>query len=242
MTPKADVSRSPNFLRPILKNIPDELKESERFVLWRGEHRDGRITKRPFQLNGQPASHSDPRTWSTFNQVEAAYMAAPGRWNGIGIVLTAEDELVGIDLDHVRDATGGELVEWAHEWIEVCASYAELSPSGTGVRIFIRGHLPDGGANKKGGLAPNGHGAIEVYNKLRYLTLTGHRIDQAPPTIEPRQDALEGLLAKYNLLSRIPENCTSAEPIRTNAQRRSSPAKCVRFERCQGFQGFVRTR
>jgi primase-polymerase (primpol)-like protein len=60
-------------------------------------------------------------------------------------------------------------------------SYTELSPSGTGVRIFVYGKLPPIGRKT---------GDIEVYEAGRYLTITGNHLDGTPRTIENRQDEL----------------------------------------------------
>ena len=57
-------------------------------------------------------------------------------------------------------------------------SYAEVSPSGTGVRVWVVGTLA--------GLLPSGkegrrRGPIEVYDGGRYLTVTGHRLNRGRP-------------------------------------------------------------
>jgi putative DNA primase/helicase len=69
-------------------------------------------------------------------------------------------------------------------------SYTEFSPSGEGVRIFVRGSLPSGIAGKK-------RGNIEAYSSGRYLTVTGHRLNDAPPTIESRQAEIGRLCKKF---------------------------------------------
>jgi hypothetical protein len=61
-------------------------------------------------------------------------------------------------------------------------SYAEVSPTGTGVKVFLRGRWP---ANW------NRRGPVEVYDRGRYFTVTGRRLPQAPPSVNERQAALE---------------------------------------------------
>lgn len=65
-------------------------------------------------------------------------------------------------------------------------SYSEVSPSGTGIRVFVRGKLPKGArANHDAG--------IEVYDSGRYLTVTGHAIDGYPVEVKARQEEIEWL-------------------------------------------------
>jgi len=44
----------------------------------------------------------------------------------------------------------------------------EISPSGKGLRVFVQGTLPPG--NRK-------HGTVEVYESARFLTVTGHHVE-----------------------------------------------------------------
>lgn len=182
--------------KPKFKAIPEALKERPQWVLWRYEERDGKKTKPPFQINGRHASHSDPATWSSFASVLTAYHG--GRWDGIGFMLSPDDPFAGVDLDHCI-SDGGEIEEWAAEIIQRLDSYTEISPSGTGVRIFLRGRLPEGasrGGKKHGGLGPGELGAIELYSQLRYLTVTGRRLKDAPAEPEDREEAFHALYAK----------------------------------------------
>ena len=161
------MSNRPQYLKPIPSAIPDALKARPQWVLWKGVFRYPKWTKPPFQKNGNNASCSDPSTWADFDTVEAAYRLDSG-WDGYGFVLTVDDPFCGIDLDHVRDRASGKIEGWALDLIRRFDSYTEVSPSGGGVRIFIKGSLPEKGK----------HGEkIEIYDRRRFLTTTGHRIE-----------------------------------------------------------------
>ena len=100
--------------------------------------------------------------------------------HGLGFIL--RDDLIGVDLDGCRDIETGEIAEWATKIIDLLDSYTEISPSGTGIRIFCKGQpQPKGSYRRKGD--------IEIYdcNSPRYLTVTGWHLDETPTTIEPRQ-------------------------------------------------------
>jgi hypothetical protein len=149
---------------PTWDQLPAELKDGCRFVVWKFQLRHGKWTKRPYQTNGLPASSTNPHTWATFTNVSAAYNA--GDYAGIGIALN-DDGLAGIDLDHCIGISG-KLEPWADEVVNAFGSYTETSPSGEGVRIFVR--------VKPGSKIGVKSGAREAYTHSRYLTLTGHAL------------------------------------------------------------------
>ena len=80
-------------------------------------------------------------------------------------MLSPDDPFVGIDLDHCLDPVTGHPSHEAEAMVRQLASYTEISPSGTGLRIFVRGSLPPTGRKK---------GWIEMYTESRFLTVTGH--------------------------------------------------------------------
>lgn len=148
------------------ENIPKELKARPQWVCWRWVRREGKWTKPPYQPNGRLADCTNPIAWSNFDSALAAYQDRTQDFDGIGFVLTRDDPYTGIDLDHCV-ATDKSIKQHAIRIIEQLNSYAEFSPSGTGVRIIVCGKLPPG-RRKSTRLR------IEMYDTDRYLTLTGH--------------------------------------------------------------------
>jgi hypothetical protein len=171
------------YLRPQIMNIPHQLKALPQWVLWRIETRNGDgPTKVPYTaFNGRKAKPNDPKTWAKFSAIKTAYKQDKKGYTGIGFVLTNKDSFVGWDLDDCRDPKTGEIQPGAQEIIDRLNSYTEISPSRTGIRIFVKGNLPPG---------PRRNGIAEVYDDGRYLTLTGHRVKDTPSKIEERQDEL----------------------------------------------------
>jgi primase-polymerase (primpol)-like protein len=165
MNPKT----KPSFLKPIPENFPDQLKEYDHWVLWKAEFIEDKWTKVPYNAkNGQKAKSNNPGTWSDFNTAYTRYKNSNGKYDGIGFVPSENDPFTGVDLDHCRDAATGTIDDWAKNIIERLHSYTELSPSGTGIRIFIKAKLPPGRRKR---------GHIEVYDTKHYLTMTGHRLN-----------------------------------------------------------------
>ena len=91
-------------------NIPFELQTFKQWVLWRFVTLDnGKITKEPYQCNGQLASVTNPETWIDFDTAVAAQKN--GKFDGIGFVLTEQDPYCFIDLDHTDN---DELIKQQH--------------------------------------------------------------------------------------------------------------------------------
>jgi putative DNA primase/helicase len=146
------------------EGIPTELKRRPQWVVWKLEERDGKPTKVPYTpRTGQRASSTDLLTWSTFEGVYSTYSS--GRYDGIGFMFCSGDPYTGVDLDDCRDPETGEIERWAAEIIESLDSYTELSPSGTGVHIFVKGRTIKARKNS----------SIEVYSTARVFTVTGVR-------------------------------------------------------------------
>ena len=163
------------WLQPIPDCIPHCLRCRDKWVLWRGEVRDDDTpTKVPYSIRypDRRASVTDPWTWGRFDDAVDAQSCGELQIDGIGYVLTASDGLVGIDLDKCRDPETGIIATRALDIVRRLNSYTELSPSRRGLRIFAHGALPPGGRNRAG---------VEMYDRGRFLTLTGHRVHGGIP-------------------------------------------------------------
>jgi len=162
---------APRVLAPDFDVVPAALRGRRQWVLWRLLHKAGakKATKVPYQPGGAAASSTDPATWSTFDDVRAAYEA--GGFDGVGFVFAADDPFVGIDLDGCRDAGTGELAPWAQAAIMRFSTYCEVSPSGTGIHLIMQGALPPGGRKR---------GPVECYEQERYFTVTARAPDGVP--------------------------------------------------------------
>src|SRR5262245_31987024 len=128
------------------------------------------------------AKPNDPDTWRPFDQCPT---------DRRGIVFNG-DGLGGIDLDGCRDPNTGALADWANKLIEDFGSYAEVSPSGTGVKIFATGaptklakYVWPMVGEPINGKAPQ----IEGYVSGRYFTVTGDKLLQTPDEIRAVPEA-----------------------------------------------------
>jgi putative DNA primase/helicase len=165
---------------PIVGSVPRVLRDVSRWVCWRYEPSPSdpaKFTKVPYSVRGGKAESDNPKTWATFK--EALEYHLENDWtDGVGVVMTTEDDFVGVDLDHCYDEASGEIAPWARAIVETIDSYTEITPSGEGLRIFARGSLPATGRKR---------GNFEIYENGRYLTVTGRHLEGTPLTVELRE-------------------------------------------------------
>lgn len=158
------------WVEPDLENIMPELKRVDNWVLTKPVERDGKTTKPPFQPNGNLASHSDPKTWSSFDAVSRV-LGTKG-FVSVGFVLDGKPHfdrefLHGFDWDDcVID--GRVDPEVAMKVKELGMARLELSVSGTGIRGFFFHHQPLESRRTH----INGR-SVELYSNKRYMTTTG---------------------------------------------------------------------
>jgi hypothetical protein len=166
----------------------DELGAVPQWLSWRlQKNKDGKPTKVPYVANnGRHASATDPQTWTSYAKASAAYKKAGH--DGLGFVVTADDPYCGIDLDHCRDPKTGVIADRALELLGHFHSYTEITPSETGIRIWIRGRKTTEYSRKSdGGIE------VEIYDHDRYFTWTGNHLPGTPDTINERSTALAAL-------------------------------------------------
>lgn len=143
-------------------NIPDELKSFRQWIVWRYEDHGGpKPTKVPYSPNFPGHAAVDkPGTWASFDEAVAKFNA--GGNDGIGFVLTEADPFVFVDLDdtHGDEEALQRQFRIFHEFV----TYAERSPSGSGLHIIGKAKLPGKGRKRD---------KIELYDRSRYMTMTG---------------------------------------------------------------------
>jgi len=168
--------------------IDESLKAHDQWIFWAAKkvwcgNGDDRVIKMPYIAMCPlfSASTNKLNTWRPFETARAMFVhsherlaevakqaGAPDSF-GLGFVLTEVDGLVGVDLDNVFDPDTEKLLPWAEDIVMRLDSYTEYSPSKTGLRIFVKGDIPELGRK----IGNHDTGAIEIYRSGRYLTVTG---------------------------------------------------------------------
>jgi putative DNA primase/helicase len=109
-----------------------------------------------------------------------------------------------VDLDQVLEENA-ELTPEAQSIVDKLNSYTEISPSGSGVHIFVTALGANITRHRKQG------GFVEIYNEARYFTVTGNVLGGVKP-IENRTAELQALHDKF-LLPEQSRATVSHEPI-----------------------------
>ncbi len=166
--------------------IPAELVALPQWVVWIWTTReDGKPTKIPLDPKSRgPAAVNDPDSWGTFEEAVACH-SRMGYGGGVGFLFTPSDGYFGIDIDHCRE--NGELNDKAKAILARFPSYAEISPSGTGVKIFAKGVVPEGRKRTQN---------IEMYDRGRFFTMTGNVVNDQPIDVTECQDELTAFHAE----------------------------------------------
>ena len=196
LTVPPEKKQRPAILAVRLAGIPAELKRRDQWVVWRLEYRDGNRTKIPYNARtGGKAKSNDPSTWTTFQEAWAVYKRSGGRYDGVMFVFSAEDPFCGVDLDDCRNPITGKVKNWARKIIADLGSYAEISPSGTGIKIYCKGSLP---CERSGTRRPYKTGAVELYQFSRCFVVTGRRLLSVPKKLVDCSREIERLWHKIS--------------------------------------------
>ena len=199
-------------------------------------------------------------TWGSLDraQARAAALPKPFALGGVGIEfcpLADGRSLAGIDLDTCRDPATGGIEGWARDIIDRLATYTEVSPSGSGVKLFFLFVTADHerirkalGTNSSGDLkysaswtrrtGANHPPAVEVHTGNRYFATTFDALSDS--TDELREISTADLLRLIELdgPAFVGRHQSTQHPSNTHARgrarkRRHRPSHC-----CQAPRGY----
>lgn len=169
----------------MLENIPIELRQLKQWVnADMSLKENGEPKKTPLTpATGSYASVDNPETWGTFN--EAVATGKP-----VGFVLTKDDPYCIIDLDDkITNPASTEEKERFSIIVNTFNTYTEISNSGRGAHLIVRGTVPKG--------INRGH--VEIYSEGRYMICTGQVIRALP--VAERQELLDNM---YSQMQPVP--------------------------------------
>jgi len=153
------------------EKIPKELRDLKQWGLfklkWVPERQKN--TKIPYNaLNGEKAQTNNTDTWTTFDQAKAELELNSKEFDGLSFFFA--NGYAGIDVDHVEDditryRQGDYEENIVAEFMNATRSYTEISQSGTGIHIIIKGEIPGNRRRKNN---------VEMYDEGRFFALTGN--------------------------------------------------------------------
>lgn len=192
---------------------PDALRDLKGWLVWRWVRRPDRpkALKMPYYVSGPVRKYTHGSTEDrallvTFE--EAKKVADQHDFAGVGLALMPEFGITALDFDNcVKDGVIDPRVEQL-----TIGTYAELSPSGTGVRAFMRGESPD---SKDSTPADNSFG-FETFHGKGFVTFTGQVTDTTvltgdENTILPLTNEVKAFCAtRFKRLERVRAECVGA--------------------------------
>lgn len=191
------------------------------WVIWRWtEAMPGGKPDKPLFRASDPwrhASTQDPRSWDSFSAAMGA--VAAGEADGAGYVLRDDPAHIFLDLDNCRDPVSGALADWALRLVEEADSYAEVTPSGRGLRVIGTNESLRASVHRR--IAMPESGSVEIFHRCpRYVTVSGRLLREAPDALRPICDIATDLL----LLAQPTATPTADSPApRSNPDAAGSP-------------------
>jgi hypothetical protein len=175
-----------------------------RWCNWRFEWLDGKWKKVPYFF-GQgrgikffPLAVTKIQNLTEFQRAYCGWLNRHrDRIDGIGWVFVGADGYIGIDLDGCLDPEG-RLRTWAESIVEsLRGAYSEISPSGLGLKFWMRGTLPARGFKKSWSGQDGERCGVEIYDDGRYFTVTGRAYWPVPATIPDLGGAALAIYREY---------------------------------------------
>lgn len=192
MSPHPSIRPPSAHLDDVLaESIPADLRREARWVAWSWvwSEEKNKWDKPPIDPDtGHPTNATDRRAWMPF---ERAVRVARKKGDGVGFAMGDGGDFVGVDLDGVLDHEGN-VSDWARPIVDRLASYTEVTPSGRGLHVWLRGELPKDDEGHTRCRTKNRPG-IEFYGSGRYFTVTGRKFDGAPSEVLERRHELFAL-------------------------------------------------
>ncbi len=182
-----------------LANIPVQLQTITQTVTWQAGPIDpdtGKFTKRPIGKDGTGKGWPKSEQWIG-NMKEAIELAKARGHSGVGIVLPAMIDgfhLASFDWDGVDFDDVERIEEIERDRHALGNPYTEISPSGNGLRAFVKSKTPVKDASRA---RPSG-GKDELFcsSKARWMTVTGN--EWKPGGLPEATEAAMAISAKWN--------------------------------------------
>lgn len=219
-------TRPPKPVAPPFVGLPNlaalrELQDQPQWLAWDYAWKEDKQKwdKPPIDAKtGYSGSSTDPATWGSYARV--AQHVERNHLAGVGYALTKDEERSGIDLDKCRNRETGALQSWAQIVVDFAETYTEVSPSGEGLRLFVRG---------KTETVKNDAAHVEIYPDGRYLTITGLHVEGTPEDIREAPKTLAYLRERAEQFKEAER--AAAERVREMERKKAERQAAAQAER-----------
>jgi hypothetical protein len=211
-------------------NLDAVLTSRPQWIVWQWQGEDRRkVPVRPNSLHR--INPHEPLNWMTLELAEqwVSYQKQKGVELHLGFVLTPDDPIICVDLDGCRNPTTGEMVNWAITLIGEFDSYTEFSPSGSGVKIFIRSEATESiRASVKLVQEPvisSKKPGVEVFSEKQFVAITGEsaywndRVESRPEQLARLRERLQDCSSATSSANTFRDNPDASEDAVAEARR-----------------------
>jgi hypothetical protein len=194
---RLDLSKRPEYEEDVYL---EDAKQTNQWLNWSYDQ-DRKIPRAPWRSGDKFVSAQDPKNWTDFQTAREYADMLPGFEFAFNLADEGEGwRCVFVDLDDVRDPESGDLHPVARDLVERAGSFAQVSTSGTGLHIFVDGTLPDGVESIEDSLPDHNtfpDAEIEVYDKARFVGMTGYHLVETPTCLVENQEFVDELAEEY---------------------------------------------
>lgn len=185
-------------LTSLVKNIPLELAAQKYWIVYKLLPPDdkGKIQKIPINPTSSPTDptsndYNDPECWMSLKGAMTFIKYSMSYDYGVGFFFHSTNPFIGIDFDHCLDEQGNIIDQRVKYWVTELDSYTEVSVSGTGLHVIVRGEHPKGIRRAW----------AEIYPHGRFFAITGDTLADFPLEVRERQEQVTALAAVLSGLS-----------------------------------------
>lgn len=155
---------------------PELLSNLQGWLVWKYETPDKSRSKKPLKVpyyvtggrrRGDNGTQEDRSKLTDF--ATALSYAKNNKFDGVGLALMPEFGITAIDFDNCVDDLTGDIDADVLQAVQ--NTYTEISPSGNGIRAFVKAQL---GNHKSGTDTAKGQFGFELFDSKGYVTFTGN--------------------------------------------------------------------
>jgi len=230
-------------------SYPADCRDRDQWLTWKPTDNDRKVPRAPYAYPDWPERYvnaQNPAVWTDFETAQD-WVEKLSAGFALAYVIRNRDEyldenLVVVDYDDARDLETGAIHPLVHEHLQTVGSYADVSPSGTGVHILCCGQLPDDVATVADDLPAHDafpDASIEVYDSARFVAMSGQHLVGTPTETQPAQMFIDDLVDAFttpqpqaDASSEVsgPPADESSEDFLPPSHQRSQPASTINIE------------
>lgn len=180
-------------------------ESSPRWIVWRYDNG----SKVPLNKNNRFAEGDQIKHGAPLDEVLERVRKDSKLGPGFIFTSTIQPLMGGVDLDGCRNPDTGEIDDWAKRWISRLNSYTEISPSKTGLKIYLKNVSPVLGNHTLLMSRDNKYHKqpqIEIYSDGRYFAVTGWHLNNTPIVLRENSEAWTALLNTTSPIGKTKSN------------------------------------